>query len=226
MSSGTPGSNETVEPKPPTEWRTYLVTQRSRSAGRESAAIADAAIESGVDAVQLREKGVDARERYRLGRRLRDRTAGTDVAFIVNDRIDLAAAVDADGVHLGQSDLPVSVAREQLDPESIVGCSASTVAEATAAVEAGADYLGVGAVYGSDSKEVADRKDGIGPERVREIAAAVPIPVVGIGGIDADNAAPVVEAGAAGVAVISGITAAADPGAATRALREAVTDAR
>ncbi|SDX81563.1 thiamine phosphate synthase [Halopenitus persicus] len=226
MSSGTSGSNGTVEPKPPAEWRTYLLTQRNRSAGRESTAIAEAAIEAGIDAIQLREKGVDARQRYRLGRRLRDRTAGTDVAFIVNDRIDLAAAVDADGVHLGQSDLPVGVARERLGPSAIVGCSASTVAEATAAAEAGADYLGVGAVYGSDSKAVADRKDGIGPERVREIAAAVPIPVVGIGGIDADNAAPVVAAGAAGVAVISAITAAEDPGAATRDLREAVADAR
>ena len=208
----------------PTEWRTYLVTQASRSAGRDTETVVEAAIAGGVDAVQLREKDVPDDERYEIGRRLRELTADAGVPLIVNDRVDIAAAVGADGVHLGQSDLPIGVAREQLGEAAVVGRSASTVEQARAAEEAGADYLGVGAVYGTESKAVPDAKDGIGTERVRELAEAVEIPVIGIGGITADNAAPVVEAGATGVAALSAITAADDPGAATAALREAVTE--
>ncbi len=207
----------------PTEWRTYLVTQASRSAGRDTEAVVEAALAGGVDAVQLREKDVPDAERYEIGRRLRELTADAGVPLIVNDRVDIAAAVGADGVHLGQSDLPIEVARERLGEAAVVGRSASTVEQARAAEEAGADYLGVGAVYGTESKAVPDSRDGIGTERVRELAEAVEVPVIGIGGITADNAAPVAEAGATGVAAISSITAADDPAAATAALREAVT---
>ena len=207
-------------------WQTYLVTDDAHSAGRETPAVVEAAIQGGVDVVQLREKGMDARDRYQLGRRLRELTAEADVPLVVNDRVDLAVAVDADGVHLGQTDLPVEVAREQLGSNAIVGVSAATVAEARAAADAGADYLGVGAVYGTDSKDVAEDRDGVGPDRIRSITDAVDVPVVGIGGITADNARPVVEAGASGVAVISAITAAADPTAAAAALREVVEHAR
>ena len=210
----------------PTEWRTYLVTQESRSAGRDTESVVEAALDGGVDAVQLREKGRSARERYALGERLRDRTADADVPLIVNDRVDLAAAVDADGVHLGQSDLPVATARDQLGAEAIVGVSASTVPEARAAADAGADYLGVGAVYATETKDVPAETNGVGPERVAAIADAVDLPVVGIGGIDADNASAVAAAGAAGVAVVSAVTAADDPHAAAAELREVVDDAR
>ncbi len=210
----------------PATWRTYLVTQASRSAGRDTVEVVRAALAGGVDAVQLREKGTDARHRYRLGRELRELTADAGVPLIINDRVDLAAVVDADGVHLGQSDLPVAVAREQLGPEAVVGCSTSTTAEAEQAVAEGADYLGVGAVYATDSKDVPEEESGIGPERVREIASTVDVPIVGIGGIDADNAAAVVRAGATGVAVISAITAEDEPAAATRRLGEVVDDAR
>ncbi|MFC7325214.1 thiamine phosphate synthase [Halorubrum rutilum] len=210
----------------PKEWRTYLVTQGSRSAGRDTEAIVEAALDGGVDAVQLREKGVSDAERYELGRRLRELTADAGVPLLVNDRVDIAGAVDADGVHLGQSDLPVAVARERLGEEAVVGRSTSTVGEARAAAEAGADYVGVGAVYGTGTKDVPDAKDGIGTDRIREIAEAVDLPVIGIGGIDADNAGAVAAAGATGVAVVSAITAADDPRAATAALREVVDDAR
>ncbi|MFO8114342.1 MAG: thiamine phosphate synthase [Halorubrum sp.] len=205
-----------------TEWRTYLVTQASRSADRDTETVVEAALAGGVDAVQLREKDVPDAERYAVGRRVRELTADAGVPLIVNDRIDIAAAVDADGVHLGQSDLPVEVAREQLGDEAIVGRSASTVEQARAAEDAGADYLGVGAVYGTDSKDVSGDRNGIGTERIAAVADAVDVPVIGIGGIDASNAAAVVEAGATGVAALSAITAAADPEAATAALREAV----
>jgi len=208
------------------EWRSYLVTQESRSAGRSTAEIVEAALDGGVDAVQLREKGRSTRERYDLGRRLRELTADAGVPLIVNDRVDLAAGIDADGVHLGQSDLPAAVARERLGDEAIVGVSASTVPEARAAADSGADYLGVGAVYATDTKDVPAETNGVGPERVASIADAVDLPVVGIGGIDADNADAVAAAGAAGVAVVSAITAAEDPRAAAAELREVVDDAR
>lgn len=206
----------------PSSWRTYLVTQASLSDDRSTVEIVRAAIDGGIDVVQLREKETSARSRYELGLELRELTAAAGVDLIVNDRVDIAQAIDADGVHVGQSDLPVGAARDLLGPDAIVGCSTSTVAEAREAEAEGADYLGVGAVYGTSSKDVDDSKDGIGPERIAEIAGAVSIPIVGIGGITADNAGPVVEAGATGVAVISEITAARDPRAATESLAAAV----
>ena len=206
------------------EWRTYLVTAASRSAGRTTSEVVAAALDGGVDVVQLRDKAASARERYETGIRLRELTAEAGVPLIVNDRIDLAAAVDADGVHLGQTDLPVAVARERLGESAVVGASASTVEGARAAEAAGADYLGVGAVYGTDSKDVSGDRDGIGVERVAAVADAASIPVIGIGGIDAGNAAPVVEAGATGVAALSAITAVEDPEAAAAALRDAVAE--
>ncbi|MFB1066554.1 thiamine phosphate synthase [Natrinema sp. H-ect4] len=203
-------------------WRTYFVTQASLSDDRTTLDIVRAAVDGGVDAVQLREKETSARSRYELGLELRELTAEAGVDLLVNDRVDIARAIDADGVHVGQSDLSVGVARDLLGSDAIVGCSASTVAEAREADADGADYLGVGAVYGTSSKDIDADKDGVGPERIAAIADAVSIPIVGIGGITADNARPVVEAGAAGVAVISAITAAPDPAAATESLTAAV----
>ncbi|MFC7196244.1 thiamine phosphate synthase [Halosimplex aquaticum] len=209
------------------DWDVYLVTEERLSAGRATTDIVEAAVAGGADVVQLREKGRSARERYRLGRELRALTRKADVTLIVNDRVDLARAVDADGVHLGDDDLPVEVAREQLGPDAVIGRSVSFVDDAREAERAGADYLGVGAVYETGSKDdIDDDEHGIGPERVAEIADAVDIPVVGIGGVTADNAGPVVEAGADGVAVITAITRAADPEAATRELGEVVSRAR
>jgi len=144
------------------------------------------------------------------------------VPLIVNDRIDLAAAVDADGVHLGDDDLPVSVARERLGPDAIVGRSVSTPSAAREAEAAGADYLGVGAVYGTDSKDTSPEQSNVGLDRIRAVREATDLPFVGIGGVTPENAAAVVEAGADGVAVISAITGADDPETATRDLAAAV----
>ena len=209
----------------PANWRTYLATQASLSAGRTTPEIVEAAIEGGIDAIQLREKDTSARERYELGVVLRELTTEAGVPLLVNDRVDIAGAIDADGVHLGDSDLPIAAAREILGPEAIIGRSASTVAAARRAQDAGADYLGVGAVYATGSKDdIDDEEYEIGTERVREIADAVSIPILGIGGITADNAGEVAAAGADGVAVISAITAVDDPAAATAALGEAVVN--
>ena len=208
----------------PSNWRTYLVTQESLSDGRTTPEIVSAAIDGGIDVVQLREKDRESRERYELGLELRDLTAEAGVPLIVNDRIDLAQAIDADGVHVGQTDLPVSVVRELLGPDAIVGCSAWTPELAREAERDGADYLGVGAVYGTSSKTVDPEKDGIGPEGVAAVADAVSIPVVGIGGITRENAGAVIESGAVGVSVISEITMAPEPTAATEHLNEVVAN--
>ena len=210
----------------PDQWQTYLVTQASLSKGRSTTDIVEAALEGGVDAVQLREKGVDLETRYELGRELRDLTTEAGVDLIVNDRVDLAHAIGADGVHLGQSDLPVSAAREILGPEATIGASVSTVSEARLAAITGADYLGVGAVYGTDSKADAESADdALGLDRLADIAAAVKLPVVAIGGVTPDNAAATIEAGASSVAVISAITGAEDPTTAASELRAAVDSA-
>lgn len=197
------------------EYGTYLVTQEDLSKGRSTVEIVEASIAGGVDAVQLREKHATARRR----------TAAAGVDLIVNDRVDIAAAVDADGVHLGDDDLPVSVAREILG-DAVVGRSVSTVEAARRAESDGADYLGVGAVFATSSKDVSEEESGIGTGTVSAIADAVSVPVIGIGGITADTAANVVAAGATGVAVISAITAADDPERATRTLADAVASGR
>ncbi|WP_276273271.1 thiamine phosphate synthase [Haloarcula litorea] len=205
------------------DWGVYLVTGESLSAGRTTREVVERAVAGGVGVVQLREKDRSVRERYEMGQALRDLTREAGVAFVVNDRVDLARALDADGVHLGDDDLPVPVARDLLGADAIVGRSVSTVADAEAAERGGADYLGVGAVYATGSKEdIPEDEQGIGPECVAAIADAVSIPVVGIGGITPENAAAVTAAGADGVAVITAITAADDPEAAARALGEAV----
>jgi thiamine-phosphate pyrophosphorylase len=205
---------------------TYLVTDDDRSGSHSTVDVVEAAIAGGVDIVQLREKGRSARDRYELGLELREVTREAGVPLIINDRVDLARAVEADGVHLGDDDVPVAVARECLDDDAIVGRSVSTVEAAREAADAGADYLGVGAIYGTTSKDTAPDESRIGLDRVRAIAAAVATPFVGIGGVTPENAGDVVAAGADGVAVISAITAADDPEAATRALAETVQERR
>ena len=158
----------------------YLVTDAGLSAGRSTPEVVAAAIDGGVDVVQLREKGTSAKERYQLGLELREETRAAGVPLIVNDRLDVAAAIDADGVHLGDDDLPVSVAREQLGKDAMVGRSVSTPAAAREAEAAGADYLGVGAIFGTNSKETTPEQSNVGLERIRAVREAVDIPFVAI----------------------------------------------
>jgi len=209
------------------DWDVYLVTQASLSAGRTTDELVADAIAGGVGVVQLREKDRSARERYELGQELRELTREAGVTFVVNDRVDIAQALDADGVHLGDDDLPVSVARDLLGDDALIGRSVSTVEDAREAAAAGADYLGVGAVFATGSKDdIDDDEHAVGTDRVAAIADAVDIPFVGIGGITAENATEVVQAGADGVAVITAITRADDPAAATADLVDAVEHGR
>ncbi len=209
------------------EFDTYLVTQASLSGEHSTPEVVAAAVEAGVDIVQVREKDTTARERLQVAREVREQTRAAGVPMVVNDRVDIAVAAGADGVHLGDDDLPVGAAREQLGADALIGRSVSTPEAAREAEAAGADYLGVGAVYATGSKaDIDDEEYDIGLDPVRDIDEAVDIPFVGIGGVTAENAAEVVAAGADGVAVITAITAAEDPTRATRKLGAAVAEGR
>lgn len=179
-----------------------------------------AALAGGVDVVQFRHKGPLTDAVKAEARALQDLCRGSGVPFLVNDHVELAASLEADGVHLGQSDGSVEAARARLGREAIIGVSAGSVEEAVAAERAGADYVGAGDVFGTPSKPDVDPPIGLaGLER---LARSVSIPVVAIGGITVENAASAIHAGAAGVATISAIHGAEAPAAAARALREAV----
>ena len=201
----------------------YLVTDERLSRGRATAEIVRAAIRGGIDAVQLRGKDLPAREQLAIGRELRAITRDAGVLFIVNDRVDLALALAADGVHVGQDDLPAEIVRRLVGPEMIIGVSAATIPEALAARAAGADYLGVGAIYGTATK--LDAGAATGSALLGTIAGAVDLPLVAIGGINATNVAEVIAAGAAGAAVVSAIIAADDPEAAARELQRRIAAA-
>jgi thiamine-phosphate pyrophosphorylase len=207
------------------DWRVYVITAGPAQArGRSHLEIADAAIRGGATAVQLRMKDAPARTIVETARAIASRCREAGVAFIVNDRIDVALVSEADGAHVGQDDLPAGAARALLGTAPLLGVSAATVEEAGAAAQAGADYLGVGAVYATTTK--AEAGAAVGLARIRDVAASSDLPVVGIGGINVGNAAAVIHAGAAGVAVITAVTMAEDMAEATRRLRQEVDRAR
>lgn len=207
------------------DWRVYVITAGPEQArGRSHLEIAAAAIRGGATAIQLRMKDAPARAIVETARAIAPRCREAGVAFIVNDRVDVALVSEADGVHVGQDDLAAEDARALLGAAPFLGVSAATVDEAAAAERAGADYLGVGAVYGTGTK--ADAGAAIGLARISEIAASSNLPVVGIGGITIASAGAVVRAGAAGVAVITAVTMAEDMVEATRRLRQEVDRAR
>ena len=202
----------------------YVLTDEGLARGRPTLDVVAAAIRGGADAIQLRAKGLTTRQQVDVGRALRALTREAGVLFIVNDRADVAVAVDADGVHVGPDDLPPADARAIVGPDRIVGVSAGTVEEALAARDAGADYLGVGAIYATATK--ADAGSPVGPGRIAEIKARVDLPMVGIGGINRYNLGDVIAAGADGVAVIGAVVVAEDVEAAARELKVRLTEAR
>jgi len=199
--------------------RVYVITHAGFR-GRSHEDVARAAVAGGATALQLRDKESAGRALVGTARRLVALANPAGVPVVVNDRVDVALAAGADGVHVGEDDLPVADARRLLGPERIVGASAGTVEEARRAEQEGADYLGVGPVFPTATK--ADAGEAIGLDGLRKIVAAVRVPVVGIGGITVENAAQVVLAGAAGVAVVSAVAGADDMVEATRRLRQAV----
>ena len=202
----------------------YVITDAALSRGRSHVQVAAEAIRGGADAIQLRDKSASTRELVEVGFALRQLTREAGVLFIVNDRADVALAVDADGVHVGQDDMPAAIARRLLGPSKIIGVSAATPEEARQAKADGADYLGVGAIYATASK--ADAGLPTGPGLLGEIKQAVDLPIVAIGGVNVHNAAEAIRAGADGVAVISAVVSAPDIAQATRTLRAVVEEAK
>ncbi len=203
--------------------RVYVLTDRALAHGRPEQEIVAAAIAGGATAIQLRWKSGSMGEAAVVGRELRDMCREANVLFVVNDRVDLALALDADAIHLGDEDLPVPDARRIVGDDMVIGYSPATLVDGLQAPRLGADYLGVGPVYGTSTK--ADAGQAVGVRRIEEVCRSVSIPVVGIGGINAGNAAAVIKAGAAGVAVISSVVAAQDVREATLRLSRAVHSA-
>ena len=190
------------------DWRLYAITDDRISSGKPPDQVMEEAILGGAGIVQLRDKRSPSKILYSKAVLLRKLCYRYGVAFIVNDRLDIAMAAGADGVHIGQSDLPLEVVRSIAGNGMIIGVSASSFEEAEMAVCGGADYLGVGPIFPTDTK--VDAKSHTGPEPIDRIKRNFDIPVVAIGGIKLDNLREVVAAGADGVAVISALLSSKD----------------
>ena len=206
------------------DWSLYVVTDAGLSRGRSHEEVLQAAIEGGATVVQLRDKEATTRQLVEMGRRLRELAHRMEATFIVNDRLDVALAVDADGVHVGQDDMPAALTRKLMGPGKIVGVSASTVEEALQAQADGATYVAASPVFSTPTKTDAPPPTDL--DGLTAIAQAVRVPVIAIGGINSENAEAVIRAGAAGVAVVSAVVAAPDVAAAARQLRERIEAAR
>ncbi len=178
------------------------------------------AIAGGADTIQFRQKIGATRKMIEIARQLKQLCAEAGVTFLVNDRVDVAIASDADGVHLGQDDFPIPLARELLGESRIIGGSAATLKEARKCLAEKVDYIGFGPVYPTTSKADAGPVSGI--ELLKQVVEAVPLPIISIGGIDVDNTVEVIRAGAQGIAVISAVCCQENPEQATRALYKAL----
>ncbi len=192
----------------PEQLSLYLVTDPILCGNRGVEETCRLALEAGVRAVQLRDKNASTRELLRMAVILRDLCGKHEAVFIVNDRIDVAMACGADGVHLGQDDMPVRLARTILGPDAVIGASARSPEEAESAWREGADYIAANLVFHTDTK--TDLGEPLGIEAIAELKKASPLPLVAIGGINPSNADIVRRAGADGIAVVSAIMAAED----------------
>lgn len=199
--------------------RLYLVADPDQCAGDLDDVVAPA-LRGGVTAVQLRWKTATDRAILERAIKLKDLCQRHGALFFLNDRVDLALACEADGVHLGVDDLPLETARDLGGPDFLIGYSPETDEQAATATQRGADYLGVGPVYGTASK--SDAGPAIGLETIARRASIAGVPTIGIGGITAANALAVLEAGAVGVAVVSAILKSADPEQAAREISGAL----
>lgn len=194
----------------------YAVTDRSWLNGQTLYEQVEQALKGGVSFLQLREKELEEQAFLEEAKVIQELCKKYQVPFLINDNVELAASIGADGVHVGQSDMAAGAAREKLGPDRIIGVSARTVEEALEAQRQGADYLGVGAVFSTGSKADAVEVDH---QVLKEICSAVEIPVIAIGGIGRDNVAQLKGSGICGIAVISAIFAQNDIEAAARELR-------
>lgn len=196
--------------------RLIVITDRGHAGSRDIVSIVRAALDAGAPAIQIRDKNATARELATLTRTIRPFTAAAHALLFVNDRLDVALAAGADGVHLGPDDIPLTAARRIAPPPFLIGCSTDDPTRARQLERDGASYIGCGAVFGTATKDVAGER--IGTARLNEVARAVAIPVVGIGGVDESNADRIAQSEAAGAAVVSAVMAARDPHLATSGL--------
>jgi thiamine-phosphate pyrophosphorylase len=206
------------------DYSLYLVTDRGLARGRSTLDIVNAAVSGGVTCVQLREKDCPTLEFIEQALAIKNFLAAREVPLIINDRIDVALAVAAAGVHLGQSDMPLEMARKITGRSMLIGISAESVQDAVEAEKGGADYLGVSPIYATPTK--SDTAPPLGLEGLREIRNRVKIPLVAIGGLNKSTAAEVIRHGADGVAVVSAIVAADDPGKSALNLKQIIDKAR
>ncbi len=206
------------------DYSLYLVTDAGLSAGRSTLEVVEAGIRGGVTVVQYREKNASTRQMIEEGRELRALCRRHSVPFIVNDRVDVALAVNADGVHVGQEDMPAALARRLVGPGRLVGVSVENIDQARQAQAEGADYVGASPIFATPTKPDAPPPMGI--EGLRALARLCQIPVVAIGGINTDNAAEVLQAGAAGIAVVSAIVSARNVEQAARELKRIIEGVR
>jgi thiamine-phosphate pyrophosphorylase len=202
----------------------YVVTDRQLTSGRSLRLVVEAALRGGACAFQLREKDLTPRELYPLALEMRQLTQTYGARLLINDRIDVALAVNADGVHLTTTSLSASIARQVLGPDRLIGVSTHTLAEAQAAAEEGADFLVFGPVFFTPSK--APYGQPVGLDALWAARAAVNLPILAIGGIKKANLDQVLAAGADGIAVISAIISADDPTAASQELLATLSSRR
>ena len=196
-------------------WRLYVIVDRTTAKTRDLAEVADAAIRGGADVLQLRDKAASDDELRREAERLLPLTRRAGIPLILNDRPDVAQAVGADGVHLGQDDRPLAAVRRQLGPRAILGKSTHSLEQAIAAEAEGADYIGYGPIFPTPTKP---DYGSVGLALIGEVTTRIRIPVVCIGGIDPARLPQVVSAGAGCIAVVRAVCGAEDPEAAARAL--------
>lgn len=217
----TPRADRSVSP---VDWSVYLVTDPVLVGERPLLEVVAAAIRGGVRVVQYRHKDASTRVMLAMATELARLCHRMGACFLVNDRLDVALAVDADGVHLGQDDMPVAVARRLLGQEKLLGVSVHNESEILRAEQDGADHVSISPVFATSSK--LDHQTPLGLAGVCTLAGRARVPVLAIGGIHAGNAADVIRAGACGICVVSAIIAAPDPELAARELLQSVTSAR
>ena len=205
------------------DYSLYLVTDRGLARGRTTLEIVSAAVDGGASVVQLREKECSTRGFIEQALAIKEFLKDRAVPLIINDRVDVAQAVKADGVHLGQTDMPLETAKKLLGDSMIIGISAESLQDAIEAEKGGADYLGVSPIYATPTK--TDTAPPLGLKGLRKIRKAVKLPLVGIGGLTRENSGDVIRNGADGVAVVSAIVAADDPEAAAKALKNVIKEA-
>ena len=199
------------------DYSVYLVTDSRDKSEEEFLAIIEEAIKGGTSIVQLREKTASTKDFYELALKVKEITSRYDVPLLINDRIDIALAIDSEGVHIGQDDMPADIARAIIGDEKILGVSASTVDEAVKAQKDGADYIGSGAVFPTSTKDDAD---SVSKDELKEIVNSIDIPIVAIGGITLENAQELKDTGISGFSVVSAIMSADNPKDASSKLKE------